>query len=224
MAITDWPASERPREKLMELGAKALSDAELLAIFLRVGVVGKSAVDLARDLLVQFGSLNGIYAASQKEMSLVYGIGVSKYVQLQAVLEMSRRALAEQIQTRDLLSSPQQVRDYLKLKLANLPQEVFVVLFLDAQNRLLAIEEMFTGTLTQTSVYPREIVKRALYFNAASVMFAHNHPSGIAKQSRADEMITQELKKALALIDVRVLDHFIIAGNETLSFVEAGLL
>ena len=224
MAITDWPASERPREKLMELGAKALSDAELLAIFLRVGVVVKSAVDLARDLLVQFGSLNGIYAASQKEMSLVYGIGVSKYVQLQAVLEMSRRALAEQIQTRDLLSSPQQVRDYLKLKLANLPQEVFVVLFLDAQNRLLAIEEMFTGTLTQTSVYPREIVKRALYFNAASVMFAHNHPSGIAKQSRADEMITQELKKALALIDVRVLDHFIIAGNETLSFVEAGLL
>lgn len=224
MAITDWPASERPREKLMELGAKALSDAELLAIFLRVGVVGKSAVDLARDLLVQFGSLNGIYAASQKEMSLVYGIGVSKYVQLQAVLEMSRRALAEQIQTRDLLSSPQQVRDYLKLKLANLPQEVFVVLFLDAQNRLLAIEEMFTGTLTQTSVYPREIVKRALYFNAASVMFAHNHPSGIAKQSRADEMITQELKKELALIDVRVLDHFIIAGNETLSFVEAGLL
>ncbi|MDG1074583.1 MAG: DNA repair protein RadC [Methylophilaceae bacterium] len=224
MAITDWPASERPREKLMELGAKALSDAELLAIFLRVGVVGKSAVDLARDLLVQFGSLNGIYAASQKEMSLVYGIGVSKYVQLQAVLEMSRRALAEQIQTRDLLSSPQQVRDYLKLKLANLPQEVFVVLFLDAQNRLLAIEEMFTGTLTQTSVYPREIVKRALYFNAASVMFAHNHPSGIAKQSRADEMITQELKKELALIDVRVLDHFIIVGNETLSFVEAGLL
>jgi DNA repair protein RadC len=195
MAITDWPASERPREKLMELGAKALSDAELLAIFLRVGVVGKSAVDLARDLLVQFGSLNGIYAASQKEMSLVYGIGVSKYVQLQAVLEMSRRALPEQIKTRDLLSSPQQVRDYLKLKLANLPQEVFVVLFLDAQNRLLAIEEMFTGTLTQTSVYPREIVKRALYFNAASVMFAHNHPSGIAKQSRADEMITQELKK-----------------------------
>lgn len=195
MAITDWPASERPREKLMELGAKALSDAGLLAIFLRVGVVGKSAVDLARDLLVQFGSLNGIYAASQKEMSLVYGIGVSKYVQLQAVLEMSRRALAEQIKTRDLLSSPQQVRDYLKLKLANLPQEVFVVLFLDAQNRLLAIEEMFTGTLTQTSVYPREIVKRALYFNAASVMFAHNHPSGIAKQSRADEMITQELKK-----------------------------
>ena len=187
-------------------------------------MVGKSAVDLARDLLVQFGSLNGIYAASQKEMSLVYGIGVSKYVQLQAVLEMSRRAMAEQIQTRDLLSSPQQVRDYLKLKLANLPQEVFVVLFLDAQNRLLAIEEMFTGTLTQTSVYPREIVKRALYFNAASVMFAHNHPSGIAKQSRADETITQELKKALALIDVRVLDHFIIAGNETLSFVEAGLL
>ena len=224
MAITDWPASERPREKLIACGAQALSDAELLAIFLRVGVVGKSAVDLARDLLLQFGSLNGLYAASKKEISLVHGIGVSKYVQLQAVFEMSQRALSEQIQERDILSSPQQVRDYLKLKLFNQLKEVFVVLFLDAQNRLVATEEMFTGTLTQTSVYPREVVKRALHFNAAAVMFAHNHPSGIAKQSRADEMITQELKKALALVDVRVLDHFIVAGNETLSFVEAGLL
>jgi len=224
MAITDWPASERPREKLIACGAQALSDAELLAIFLRVGVVGKSAVDLARDLLLQFGSLNGVYAASKKEISLVHGIGVSKYVQLQAVFEMSQRALSEQIQERDILSSPQQVRDYLKLKLSNQLKEVFVVLFLDAQNRLVATEEMFTGTLTQTSVYPREVVKRALHFNAAAVMFAHNHPSGIAKQSRADEMITQELKKALALVDVRVLDHFIVAGNETLSFVEAGLL
>lgn len=224
MAITDWPASERPREKLIACGAQALSDAELLAIFLRVGVVGKSAVDLARDLLLQFGSLNGVYAASKKEISLVHGIGVSKYVQLQAVFEMSQRALSEQIQERDILSSPQQVRDYLKLKLSNQLKEVFVVLFLDAQNRLVATEDMFTGTLTQTSVYPREVVKRALHFNAAAVMFAHNHPSGIAKQSRADEMITQELKKALALVDVRVLDHFIVAGNETLSFVEAGLL
>lgn len=224
MAITDWPASERPREKLMECGAQALSDAELLAIFLRVGVVGKSAVDLARDLLTQFGSLNGVYAASAKEISLVHGIGMSKYAQLQAVFEMSRRALSEQIQERDILSSPQLVRDYLKLKLANQLKEIFVVLFLDAQNRLVATEDMFTGTLTQTSVYPREVVKRALHYNAASVMFAHNHPSGVAKQSRADEMITQELKKALALVDVRVLDHFIVAGNETLSFVEIGLL
>ena len=223
MAIRDWPASERPRERLMACGAQALSDAELLAIFLRVGVVGKSAVDLARDLLLQFGSLHGVYAASEKEISLVHGIGASKYVQLQAVFEMSQRALSEQIQERDILSSPQQVRDYLKLKLFNQLKEVFVV-FLDAQNRLVATEEMFTGTLTQTSVYSREVVKRALYFNAAAVMFANNHPSGIANQSRADEMITQELKKALALVDVRVLDHFIVAGNETLSFVEAGLL
>ncbi len=224
MAITDWPASERPREKLIELGAQALSDAELLAIFLRMGVHGKSAVDLARDLLMQFGSLNGIYAASAKEISLVHGMGLSKYAQLQAVFEMSRRALSEQIRKKDVLSSPQQVRNYLVLKLANEPKEVFMVLFLDAQNRLIAMEEMFSGTLTQTSVYPREVVKRTLHHNAASVMFAHNHPSGIAKQSQADEMITKELTKALALIDVRVLDHFIVAGNETLSFAEVGLL
>lgn len=224
MAITDWPASERPREKLVELGVEALSDAELLAIFLRVGVAGKSAVDLARDLLIQFGSLNGVYAANEKQISSVHGIGVSKYAQLQAVFEMSRRALSEQIQEKDILSSPQQVRDYLRLTLANQRHEVFVVLFLDVQNHLIATEEMFRGTLTQTSVYPREVVKRALHYNAASVMFAHNHPSGVAKQSRADEVITIELKNALALIDVRVLDHFIVAGNQTLSFVEAGLL
>ena len=224
MAITDWPASERPREKLMALGAQALSDAELLAIFLRVGVPGKSAVDLARDLLMQFGSLNGIYAASVQEISLVHGMGLSKYAQLQAVFEMSRRAISEQIRKKDVLSSPQQVRDYLVLKLANEPKEIFVVLFLDAQNRLIAMEELSSGTLTQTSVYPREVVKRTLHHNAASVMFAHNHPSGLAKQSHADEVITKELTKALALIDVRVLDHFIVAGNETLSFAEVGLL
>lgn len=224
MAITDWPASERPREKLIELGPTALSDAELLAIFVRVGVQGKSAVDLARDLLTRFNSLNGIYAASEKEIAEVHGMGTSKYVQLQAVFEMSRRALSEQIKEKDVLSSPEQVRDYLVLKLGNQLHEVFLVLFLDAQNRLISTEEMFSGTLTETSVYPREVVKKALHYNAASVMFAHNHPSGVAKQSKADEMITQELKKALALVDVRVLDHFIVAGNETLSFVEVGLL
>lgn len=224
MAITDWPASERPREKLIELGASALSDAELLAIFLRVGVTGKSAVDLARDLLSQFGSLNGVFAANQKKISQVHGMGASKYAQMQAVFEMSRRALSEQMQEKDVLSSPEQVREYLILKLANQSREVFLVLFLDAQNRLIGTEEMFIGTLTETSVYPREVVKRALYFNAASVMFAHNHPSGVAKQSKADEMITQALKKALALVDVKVLDHFIVAGNETLSFAEIGLL
>ncbi len=224
MAITDWPESERPREKLIELGAEALSDAELLAIFLRVGVTGKSAVDLARDLLNQFGSLNGIFAATEHELSQVHGIGTSKYVQLQAIFEMSRRALNEQLQQRDVFKSPQQVRDYLVLKLGGLTREVFLVLFLDTQNHLVATEEMFAGTLTQTIVYPREVVKRALHHNAASVIFAHNHPSGIAKQSQADELLTKELKQALALVDVRVLDHFIVAGNNTLSFSERGLL
>jgi DNA repair protein RadC len=224
VAITDWPASERPREKLIELGADALSDAELLAIFLRVGVTGKSAVDLARDLLSQFGSLNSIFAASEQELSQVHGIGSSKYVQLQAIFEMSRRALNEQLQQRDVFQSPQQVRDYLVLKLGALTREVFMVLFLDAQNRLTAAEELFSGTLTQTSVYPREVVKRAIHHNAASVIFAHNHPSGIAQQSTADEQLTQQLKQALALVDVRVLDHFIVAGNQTLSFAERGLL
>ncbi len=224
MAITDWPEAERPREKLIELGAEALSDAELLAIFLRVGVTGKSAVDLARDLLNQFGSLNGIFAATEHELSQVHGIGTSKYVQLQAIFEMSRRALNEQLQQRDVFKSPQQVRDYLVLKLGGLTREVFLVLFLDTQNHLVATEEMFAGTLTQTSVYPREVVKRALHHNAASVIFAHNHPSGIAKQSQADELLTKQLKQALALVDIRVLDHFIVAGNNTLSFSERGLL
>lgn len=224
MAITDWPAAERPREKLIEQGAGALSDAELLAIFLRVGVVGKSAVDLARDLLTQFGSLNGIFAATAHELSQVHGIGSSKYVQLQAIFEMSRRALSEQLQQRDVLSSPQHVRDYLVLKLASLTREVFMVLFLDTQNRLLASEELFSGTLSQASVYPREVIKRVLHHNAASVIFAHNHPSGIAQQSAADELLTKKLKEALTLVDVGVLDHFIVAGNQTLSFKERGLL
>lgn len=224
MAITDWPANERPREKLIELGSQTLSDAELLAIFLRVGVVGKSAVDLARDLLNQFGSLNGIFAATEHELSQVHGIGSSKYVQLQAIFEMSRRALNEQLQQRDVFTSPQAVRDYLVLKLGSYTKEVFMVLFLDTQNRLLATEEMFSGSLTETSVYPREIVKRVLHHNAAAVIFAHNHPSGIAQQSQADEMLTKQLQQALALIDVRVLDHFIVAGNNTLSFSQQGLL
>ncbi len=224
MAITDWPAAERPREKLIELGAQALSDAELLAIFLRVGVVGKSAVDLARDLLTQFGSLNGIFAATEHELSQVHGIGSSKYVQLQAIFEMSRRALNEQLQQRDVLASPQAVRDYLVLKLGSYTKEAFLVLFLDTQNRLLATEEMFSGSLSETSVYPREIVKRVLHHNAAAVIFAHNHPTGNVKQSQADELLTKQLQQALALIDVKVLDHFIVAGNNTLSFSQTGLL
>jgi DNA repair protein RadC len=224
MAITDWPANERPREKLLTNGAHSLSDAELLAIFLRVGVTGKSAVDLARDLLKEFGNLNGIFSATEKDLSRVHGIGSSKFVQLQAIFEMSRRALSEQLQQRDVLSSPQQVRDYLLLTLGNLTREVFMALFLDTQNRLLASEEMFTGTLTQTSVYPREIVKRALYYNSANIIFAHNHPSGQVQQSQADEQLTQHLKMALALVDIGVLDHFIVAGNQILSFKEANLI
>ncbi|HEU4708657.1 MAG TPA: DNA repair protein RadC [Methylophilaceae bacterium] len=224
MAITDWPEGERPREKLLQQGVGVLSDAELLAIFLRVGVTGKSAVDLARDLLSRFGSLNGIFSATLEEISQVSGMGSSKYAQLQAIFEMSRRALQEQMRARDVLSSPQQVRDYLCLKMGGLTREVFMVLFLDAQNRVLAQEELFSGTLTQTSVYPREVVKRALHHNAASVIFAHNHPSGIAEQSRADELLTDALKQALSLVDIRVLDHFVVAGNTTLSFAERGLL
>ena len=224
MAITDWPADERPREKLMQKGVQYLSDAELLAIFLRVGVTGKTAVDLARDLLAQFGSLSNIFNASIKEINAVHGMGESKYCQLQAIFEMSRRALAEEIKHQDALSSPEKVSDYLRLKLSRQEREVFVVLFLDAQNRVQAQETLFEGTLTQTSVYPREVVKRALHHNAASVIFAHNHPSGIAEQSRADELITQALKKALDLVDIRVLDHFIVAGHQTMSFAERGLL
>ena len=224
MAITDWPADERPREKLMQKGVSALSDAELLAIFLRVGVVGKSAVDLARDLLNAFGSLNAIFNASAHQISALHGMGLSKYCQLQAIFEMSRRALSEKLQQQDIFKSPKQVRDYLCLALGNEAREIFMVLFLDPQNRVQAKESLFEGTLTQANVYPREVVKRALYHNAASVIFAHNHPSGIAEPSRADENLTQALKSALALVDVRVLDHFIVAGNSIISFAERGLL
>lgn len=224
MAITDWPLAERPREKLLALGVAALSDAELLAVFLRVGVSGKTAVDLARELLQTFGSLTAIFAASRSQLSQVRGMGLSKYAQLQAIFEMSRRALKETMQVRDAFTSPQQVRDFLCLKLASLPYEVFMVLFLDTQNKLIGADELFRGSLMQTSVYPREVVKRALHHNAAGVILAHNHPSGLAKQSQADELITQQLKQALALVDVRVLDHFIVAGNTTFSFAERGLL
>jgi DNA repair protein RadC len=224
MAITDWPASERPREKLLENGVESLSDAELLAIFLRVGVTGKSAVDLAREMLDTFGSLNGIFQARFQELCAINGIGASKYAQLQAIFEMSRRALAEEMRATDVFNSASQVRDFLRLKLGNLKQEVFMVLYFNVQNQLITSEIMFTGTLTQTSVYPREVVKHALHHNAASVIFAHNHPSGVAQQSQADELLTKQLKQALALVDVRVLDHFIVAGNDTLSFSERGLL
>ncbi len=225
MPITDWPQDERPRERLLAKGAEALSDAELLAIFLRVGVKGKSAVDLARELLGRFGSLNRLFAARAAEFAAVPGMGAAKYAQLQAVLEMARRALREEIATGDVLSSPGAVRDYLRLTLGTLCHEVFLVLLLDAQHRLIGVEELFRGTLTQTSVYPREVVKLALQRNAAAMILAHNHPSGLCEPSAADTVLTRALKDALALVDVKVLDHFIVAGSaRPLSFAERGLL
>ena len=226
MAITDWPEHERPRERLLKLGPEALSDAELLAIFLRVGVKGKSAVDLARDLLARFdNNLQRLAEATLKEIAGVPGMGPAKAVQLKASLELARRALSTGMSERNLLSSPEAVRDWLKLKLGGLGYEVFGALWLDSKNRLIAWEELFKGTLAQTSVYPREVVKRALAHNAAAVLLCHNHPSGVAEPSQADELLTQNLKQALALVDVRVLDHFIVAGSaRPLSFAERGLL
>lgn len=224
MAITDWPEGERPREKLLARGAESLSDAELLALFLRVGVKGKSAVALARDLIAHFGGLTRLFAASEAEFSLFPGLGPAKFAQLKAVLEMARRALSETLRERDALNSPAMVRDYLRLKLAGLGHEVFMAVFLDAQNRVIAMEELFRGTLTQTSVYPREVVKRALAHNAAGVILAHNHPSGLAEPSQADRWLTDQLKAALALVDARVLDHFIVAGEGGVSFAERGFL
>ncbi|MBI5751156.1 MAG: DNA repair protein RadC [Hydrogenophilales bacterium] len=224
MAITDWPAQERPRERLLAQGPHALSDAELLAIFLRTGMSGKSAVDLARELLQSFGSLTALTHASEAAFCAVPGLGPAKYAQLQAVMEMARRALKEQSRQRDALSSPQAVRDYLRLQLGSREYEVFMAVFLDTQNRVIAMEELFRGSLKETSVYPREVVKRALAHNAAALIFAHNHPSGVAEPSRADELITQALKQALALVDVRVLDHFIVAAGGGVSLAERGLI
>lgn len=224
MAITDWPEQERPREKLLFAGATALSDAELLAIFLRVGVPGKSAVDLARDLLHHFKSLNGIFSASLREVQDVHGMGVSKYCQLQAVLEMSKRALGESLQQTDSFCSPTQVKHYLQLQLSSLQREVFGIMFLDAQNRLITYETLFQGSLMQTSVYPREVVKRALALNAAALILSHNHPGGSAKPSLADEQLTQSLRDALSLVDIKVLDHIVVSGQATFSFSEMGLI
>lgn len=225
MAIKDWSSDQRPRERLLMHGAESLSPAELLAIFLRVGVAGKSAVDLARDLLNHFdNSVLQLSVAPLQELCRVKGMGPAKSVQLKASLELARRALLEQLKARDALCSPDAVRDWLKLRLGALGHEVFMVLLLDAQNRLVDAVELFRGTLTQTSVYPREVVKLALAHNAAAVILAHNHPSGIAEPSRADDFLTQSLKQALALVDVRVLDHVIVGNGATCSFAERGLL
>lgn len=221
MPISDWPRAERPRERLLASGARALSDAELLAVLLRTGVVGKSAVDLARELLEKFKGLRGLFGA---DLSGIKGLGEAKRAQFEAVMELARRSLAEELTQSAALTSPAAVRDYLRLALGARQHEVFACLWLDAQHRVVSVQEPFRGTLTQTSVYPREIVKAALAVNAAAVIFAHNHPSGVAQPSQADELLTRTLKEALALVDVKVLDHFIVAGAQAISFAERGLL
>ncbi|KQV41126.1 DNA repair protein RadC [Massilia sp. Root335] len=224
MGIEDWPAQTRPRERLVREGAQALSDPELLALLLRVGVRGKSAVELGRDILQHFGSLHGLFGASLDDVSEVHGLGMAKYAQLQAVMELARRAIAEQLQTGEAFGSPDLVKRYLRIKLGGQRHESFVVLFLDVKNRLIADRELFRGTLTQTSVYPREVVIEALTRNAASVILAHNHPSGLPEPSDADLRLTQALVQALGLVDIRVLDHFIVAGPLVHSFAEHGQL
>jgi DNA repair protein RadC len=224
VSITDWPEGERPRERLLALGAGRLSDAELVAVCLRSGIRGKSAVDLGRELLARFGGLAGLLGAGHAELVRLKGLGTAKSAQLVAVLELARRALREELGAASALTSPGAVRDYLRLSLGGRPHETFVCLYLDAQHRVIGSDELFRGTLTQTSVYPREVVKAALAANAAAVIFAHNHPSGVAQPSAADELLTRQLKDALALVDIRVLDHFIVAGNQALSFAERGLL
>lgn len=224
MAITDWPQDQRPRERLIKHGPQHLSDSELLAIFLRTGVRGKSAVDLGNDMMVHFGSLAGLFSAQLADFSALDGLGPAKYAQLQAILELSRRLLAEELQAGIEMSSPRAVTQYLQLMLGSKQYESFAVMFLDVKNRLIDSAELFRGSLTQTSVYPREVVKAALAKNAASVILAHNHPSGSAEPSAADRSLTQSLKYALALVDVRVLDHVIVAGPNVYSFAERGLI
>jgi DNA repair protein RadC len=216
--------SERPRERLLARGATALSDAELVALLLRTGTAGSSALDVARALIARFGGVAGLLTAPVAEVAAVHGVGPAKGAELATVVELARRSLSQEARRRDALASPQAVRDYLRLLLAARPYEVFVGLFLDSQNRLLAADELFRGTLAQTSVYPREVVKAALARNAAAMIFAHNHPSGVAEPSRADELLTQALKQALALVDIRTLDHFVVADGQLTSFAERGLL
>ncbi|EZP34246.1 RadC family protein [Pseudomonas sp. RIT288] len=222
MSIRDWPAAERPREKLLEQGSGSLSDAELLAIFLRTGVSGKSAVDLARHLLNQFGSLRALLEADLGAFSEQLGLGPAKFAQLQAVLEMGRRHLAERMRQKTALENPQMVRDYLKAMLRHEPHEVFGCLFLDSKHQVLTFEALFRGSIDNTAVHPREVVKRSLANNAAAVILCHNHPSGNSDPSQADRLLTKRLQKALELIDVRVLDHFIVGDGEPLSMAECG--
>lgn len=224
MSIKDWPASDRPREKLLTQGAAALSDAELLAIFLRTGLPGQSAVDLARTLLSAHGSLSGLLAADQARFCDSKGLGQAKFVQLQAVLEMSRRYLLDELQTGPSLTSPGDARQFLLAQLRALKHEVFACIWLDNQHRVLAYEPLFNGTIDGAAVYPREVVRTALQHNAAAAILAHNHPSGVAEPSQADRQITDRLVQSLGAIDVRVLDHMVVGAGVVVSFAERGWL
>lgn len=223
MAITDWPEDERPRERLLKRGAGALSDAELFAIFLRTGVAGRSAVDLARDLLAHFGGVRGLLNAPRRDFTEAKGLGDAKFAQLQAVLELARRHFAEELAEGAVIDSPQATRQFLHAQLRDAAQEVFAVLFLDQRHRVLAFERLFFGTINQSAVHPREVVKAVLRHNAAAVILAHNHPSGVAEPSGADREITLRLRDALNLIDVRVLDHMVV-GDRCTSMAELGMI
>ncbi len=224
MPIKDWPVDERPREKLLLRGPQALSDAELLAIFLRTGIRGHTAVDLARNLLAGFGGLRNLLQAEQSRFCATHGLGQAKYVLLQAVLEIARRHLQETLQKGDVLANPDITKQFLAARLRDYPFEVFTCLFLDNRHRVLRFEELFRGTINGASVYPREVVRQALQQNAAAVIFAHNHPSGIAEPSQADRDLTRNLQQALALVDIRTLDHIVIGDGECVSFAERGWL
>ena len=224
MLLKDLPEEARPREKLLARGPGALSDAELLALLLRTGLPGKNALQMGQELLDRFGGVAGLLHTGADALKSIKGLGPAKRAEIVAVLELARRALAAQLTQKTLFETPAAVRDYLQLQLGSRPHEIFAVLFLDSQHRLIVLEELFRGTLNQTSVYPREVVVRALALNAANVVFAHNHPSGSARPSRADEALTQTLKAALALVDVRVLDHFVVTRTEAVSMAELGLI
>ncbi len=222
--ITDMPIDERPREKLLQRGAEALTNAELLAIFLRTGIKGKSAIDLAKDLLEDFGDLRSLLGADQQRFCQAKGLGDAKFAQLQACVEMSRRYLRECLERGDTLSSPEDTKNFLITELSGCSQEVFSCLFLDTKHRVITFDKMFFGTIDSANIYPREIVKKALQYNAAALILAHNHPSGIAEPSNADIQITKRLKEILGLVDVRVLDHFVIGDGYCVSFIEEGLI
>ena len=224
MSIRDWPVDERPREKLLKQGPEALSEAELIAIFLRTGIRGRSAVDIARDLLVKFGSLRGLLTADREAVCATAGLGPARYAALQASLELARRHYRELMHVGPMLTNPRSTREYLRMRLRDLDHEVFCCVYLDNRNRVITCEELFRGTIDGATVHPREVVKRALAHNAAAVILAHNHPSGVAEPSQADELITRRVKESLAAVDIHVLDHLVIGDSQCESMAERGML